>query len=344
VYAPVQATDFLNLLRESGLAEPGSLSVRSAGSASELARSLVNEGVLTDFQAAQLLQGRYQGFFLAGGAFRVLDQLGGGGTAWVYLAEKCATGRLVAIKVLPPERARIPERREEFWREARTLVGLSQPHLVRLLEVVVGGKAPFQVQEYIDGTDLHALSTRAGKVDPGRVAAWGVQACRGLGCLHQQGLVHGDIKPGNLALSRQGVVKILDLGTVCSVGSIASTGTPNFVAPEQAAGQRIDERADLYGLGVTLVFLLTGLFRPELRVLDLPAGLRDGLARLLSPERADRFRFAEEAAQALAPWAAATAQPRPQELPVLCPALQRRLASLPPVGLPGMGALAGQSV
>jgi len=330
VIAPTTAAHFLHVLRKSKLLDPSLLPRQTTGSASELAEGLVREGLLTGFQARQLLRGRWKGFYLgAGEGYRILELLGGGGTGWVYLVENVGSGLLAAAKVMPFDRATDPERWEGFWREANALASLNHANVVRLLDVVTADHDSVQVLEYLDGTDLHALTMRTGKVDSGRAVAWIVQAARGLEHLHTTGLVHGDVKPGNLFLTRAGVVKVLDLGTVRSAGSLAASGTPNFMAPEQSNGQTVDARTDLYSLGASLVFLLTGVPGGTLVNPDIPPGLHAVLERMLARDPANRYQSVEEVVRALAPWAVTPALPKASELPGLYPGLRGRQPTAP---------------
>jgi serine/threonine-protein kinase len=329
------------VLAWSGLLTPdrfGGSAVLDDGPPDEQARRLEERGVLTPFQARQLLQGRWKGFFL-GDSYRVLDLLGGGATGWVYLVEEVGSNRLAAAKMAADRMTQ----RNSFWNEACVLVGILHPNLIRLLDVVVGGPAPFLLLEYVDGTDLHALATRVNRVDVGRAVNWAIQAAQGLACLHQSGLVHGDVKPGNLGLTRQGVIKLFDLGNARSIGTVTEGGTPNFIAPEQLAGEPADGRADLYGLGATLAFLLSGRLVGAPVIPEVPQGLQAVLARLLARAPNQRFGSAEEAIRALKPWSASVALPRAEELPELCPALRQRVLGgvTPRPAMPGLPLVLG---
>jgi eukaryotic-like serine/threonine-protein kinase len=313
------APTFLELLARSGLLSREQVAQFAGdGPPREQATRLEAAGLLTPFQSRQLLRGRWRGFHLAG-SFRILELLGGGSTGWVYLVEDLDTGHLAAAKVLTQSE----EHRVPFWNEARILTQCVHANIVTLLDVVVGGPSPFLLLEFIDGTDLHALTTRINRVEPGRAVHWAMQALHGLRALHTAGFVHGDVKPGNLSLTRGGVVKLLDFGNTRRLGTRADGGTPNFAAPEQLAGEVVDARTDLYSLGATLAFLLTGRPAGELPS-DVPAGLRD-VIRLLMQTPDERITSASEALHLLQPWAAESAPPRPEELPRWSPMVRRRL-------------------
>jgi serine/threonine protein kinase len=318
VTAPSNADELVQLVRQSGLARPAALPAHPAGRAEELAGELVRTGVLTAFQARQLLQGRWKGFFPGAGRYRLLELLGGGGTGWVYLAEEGGTRRPVALKMVAGQ-AQEPARLASFWREAAALVQVDHPNVVQLRDLDASGGSPFLVQEYIDGTDLNALVARGGPVALARAAGWIVAAAAGLAHLHQRGLIHADVKPANLAVNREGVVKVLDLGSSGCVGQSGEAGTPGYLSPEQAQGLPLDGRTDVYGLGATLAFLLTG--RPGLEGAGhLPGRILLLLERMLERDPGRRPSLA--VVTTMLELLASPSAPRPEELPELCPALR----------------------
>jgi WD40 repeat protein/serine/threonine protein kinase len=273
--APATADDFLRLTRQSGLVEEARLKAcldrlgdAGRGPADGLAEQLCREGLLTSFQVKHLLQGRHKGFLL--GEYRILEPLGAGGMGVVYLCEHAVMKRRVAVKVLPSATVDDPATRERFYREARAVAALDHPNIVRAYTIEEYKKVHFLVMEYIDGVALHHLVEKEGPLDAAVAAGYAVQAARGLEHIHDKGLVHRDIKPANLLLDRKGVVKILDLGlarfsrhgkddlTRRLDGNVV-LGTADYLAPEQALdSHKADGRADLYSLGATLYFLLTG--------------------------------------------------------------------------------------
>ena len=238
--------------------------------ADAVADALVADGLLTKFHAKHLLAGRARGFVL--GPYRVLDQIGAGGMGVVFLAEHATLKRKVAIKVLPQQRAKDAELLERFYREARIVATLDHPNVVRAYDASAAGNAHFLVMEYVPGENLEAVVRKRGPLPPGEAASLIVQAAHGLQHAHDKGLVHRDIKPGNLLLAPDGQVKVLDLGLARffaadapddnltrNLGDGAVLGTADYIAPEQALDSHdVDGRADMYSLGATFYFLLAG--------------------------------------------------------------------------------------
>ena len=235
--------------------------------ASYLADHLVDCGLMTHWQAHKLLDGRHRGFFL--GKYRLLDHLGSGGMSSVYLAEHTLMQRLVAIKVLPQHRVRDASYVARFQLEGQCTAALDHPNIVRAYDLDSEGKIHYLVMEFVDGRDLQALVEHAGPLDFHSAADYIAQAAAGLDHAHAAGLVHRDIKPANLLLDRHGTIKILDMG-LAKFGAAKGVpadlendenvlGTADYVAPEQAINSSaVDHRADIYSLGCTLYFLLTG--------------------------------------------------------------------------------------
>ena len=195
------------------------------------------------------------------GRYSIDRELGRGGMGVVYLAREVHLDRAVAIKVLPPERAADPERRNRFVRAARLAAKLSHPNIIPIHAVDDAGGFVFYVMAYIDGETLaHRVRTRGPL--PGsegtrilREAAWA------LAHAHAQGLVHRDVKPDNILLeASSGRVLVADFGIAAAVGEAAQgvSGTPEFMSPEQALGTHVDARSDLYGLGATGFFAFSG--------------------------------------------------------------------------------------
>ncbi|MCI0460070.1 MAG: protein kinase [Gemmataceae bacterium] len=241
---------------------------------------LVANGSVTEYQAALLARGHTEGFFL--GAYKILERLGRGRMAGVYKAVHHG-GQVVAVKVLPPSKAKDPALLARFQREARLAVRLHHPHVVRALEVGVEGDHHYLVLEYLEGETLEEVLKQRGRLAPSEAVRLVQQALLGLHHLHEQGLVHRDLKPGNLMLVpaaagedpvRSGTVKILDIGLgrelvleasaapvedgqLTGVGVVL--GTPDYLAPEQARDARTaDIRADLYSLGCVLYHAVAG--------------------------------------------------------------------------------------
>ena len=201
---------------------------------------------------------------LAGGRYRVADVLGRGGMAVVYLARDDELERPVAIKVLAGHLADDRVFRDRFVREARLAAQLSHPNVVQIYDAGEDDGHPYIVMEYVDGRSLADELDTVRTLDQGRVVDLGVQVCAGLEHAHAAGLVHRDIKPGNLLLGDADTVKIADFGIaraaettrLTQMGSVL--GTAAYLSPEQALGEEVTAAADIYSFGCVLYECLTG--------------------------------------------------------------------------------------
>lgn len=311
-----------------------------------VAREMVERGLLTRFQAERLLAGRTSGFLV--GHYRILDELGRGGMARVYKAEHLGLKRVVALKVLAPELVQTERAQDLFRREMHVAASLAHPNIVTALDADEVDGRYFLVLEFIDGPNLEQLVRVRGPLALGLACDYVAQAAQALQCAYQAGLVHRDIKPANLLLQRKGygpdapgLIKISDFGLarLDSSGSDGSTGpaagtipmrentmmgTPDFVSPEQARNlHSADIRSDIYSLGCSFYFLLTGqvpfvggkviekLLRhtkedPALLHLfrdDVPDSVQEILSRMMAKSPANRFQTPAEVAAALEPYA-----------------------------------------
>jgi len=271
------------------------------------------------------------------GEYQLVERLGEGGMGTVYKALHIQLDRWVAIKVLRPGLVQEEWAVARFRREIKAAGRIDHPHVVRALDARQLGNTYFLVMEYVDGLDLDAISRRMGPLPVAEACEMVRQAAIGLQSAQQFGMVHRDIKPSNLMLSRQGQVKILDLG-LARTGTVSAgqemtavgqvMGTPDYMAPEQVTDSHAaDIRADIYSLGCTLYKLLTGeppfaaprygtaqeklrahLAEPAPAIdrarTDLPPGLAAVVARMLAKNPAQRFALPQEVAEALAPFAA----------------------------------------
>jgi serine/threonine protein kinase len=372
--APATVEAFLDLTRKSGVVDPSALEAaathanngpRPPVDPKQFAGQLVRNGILTIFQAEQLLRGRWRGFNI--GKYQILERLGFGGMGIVYLAEHKALRRRVAVKVLPVSLAESRWFLDRFYKEAQAVAALNHPNIVCAHDIDQDGKLHFLVMEYVDGSNLQEIVGRHGPLDPIRAAHYIRQAALGLQHSHERGLVHRDIKPGNLLLDRHGVVKVLDMGLAhffhetAKAGSGKSEskrilGTEDYLAPEQIVNSdEADIRADIYSLGATFYFLLTGQppfhetsmayhklihhlgRRPKpVRSLrpDLPEDIAKIVEKMMSKNPWDRYQTPLAVVNALTEWTRTPIPPPPEhEMPKLCPAA-RRVGISQPTPLP----------
>ncbi|NLX95597.1 MAG: serine/threonine protein kinase [Rhodopirellula sp.] len=326
----VPAERVSGLVRELGEAESDSLS------AGRIADEMVQREMLTRWQADQLLDGKCKGFLL--GPYRILRPLGQGGMGTVFLAEHEVMRRRCAIKVLPWKRVQAqPELVEWFRREARAVGALDHPNIVRAYDVNKAvqddREINYLVMQYVDGQDLQRRIQEHGVADYHEAAEWIRQAAEGLSHAHEAGFVHRDIKPANLLVDSRGVVKILDLGLARffhdedgspngdQAGAVV--GTADYLAPEQVVTpQDVDARADIYSLGQTFYFALTGhppfpdgsvpqrLMAHQMKFPepiqrqrpDVPAELVGIINRMTAKKPKDRYQTAREVSEALKKW------------------------------------------
>ena len=198
--------------------------------------------------------------------------------AVVHLARDTVLDRPVAVKLLSEDARTDPDLRARFLREGRLAAGLSHPNVVRVFDTGDNGESPYLVMEYVEGRSLAELR-REGGLPPDDVVTLGLQACAGLAHAHRAGIVHRDIKPQNLLLQEDGVLKVADFGiargssgaTITVAGTLL--GTAGYMAPELVAGAQATVASDLYALGAVLYELLAG--RPP-RVVATIADLNDG--------------------------------------------------------------------
>jgi serine/threonine-protein kinase len=270
------------------------------------------------------------------GEYEVTDWLGQGGMGTVFKAFDTSLNRFVAIKVLALPSAPDSDARRRFEREARAAAAISHPHVIAIHAVGIFKRRPYIVMEYVPGASLQQRLDSADPLDLRAILSIATQVASGLAAAHNQGLVHRDIKPANIMLENDlervkitdfGLAKAVDDTLVSQLGTVA--GTPRFMAPEQARGERIDRRADLFSLGSVLYSLCTGrpafdgdstpaVIRqvcdhhpPPIRELNpaIPEWLAQIVERLLAKDPADRFQSASELAELLERHLAVTADP-----------------------------------
>ncbi len=232
-----------------------------------LADALVERKLVTRWQADKLLEGRHKGFFL--GKYKLLGHVGTGGMSSVYLAENTKLHRQCAIKVLPQSRVEDSSYLERFYLEAKAAAALVHPNIITAFDIDNQDDIHYFVMEYVEGRDLHTTVKQDGPLDYETVADYIAQAADALAHAHEAGLIHRDIKPANLLVDHKGQVKMLDLGlalfrddaqpslTIAHDENVL--GTADYLAPEQAVNSHtVDARADIYSLGCTMYYLLTG--------------------------------------------------------------------------------------
>jgi serine/threonine-protein kinase len=345
----IDRATFLAYLRQSGLLTEGQLAdllrnLPDTGRGRAVARTLVDLGALTKFQAERLLVGRTQGFLL--GQYRILDPLGRGGMGRVFKAEHRHMNRVVALKVLSPTVLQTDRARDLFMREVRAIAQLVHPNIVTAYDANESDGRFYLVLEYVDGPNLEQLVKAQGPLPYNQACDYVRQAAHGLQCAHKLGMVHRDIKPANILVQRKDnahdLVKISDFGLARIMtpgvetshgGSYAGTiftrdntvmGTPDYLSPEQARSMhKTDIRSDLYSLGCTFHFLLTGrvLFpggNPMDKLIrhgtekpppvtqhrpDIPAEVAAVLQKLLEKRPEDRYQTPADLAAALEPFA-----------------------------------------
>jgi serine/threonine protein kinase len=300
-------------------------------SPSDCAALFIKEGLLTSYQAKQLLSGKFKGFRL--GPYKILQPLGKGGMGMVFLGEHLSLKRKVAIKVLPSDKAKDNLSFERFQREARAVAALDHPNIVRLHDISQGAGVHFLAMEYIEGTDLQSYLAQVGPLNFVQAAQYIAQTAAGLQHAHEKGFVHRDIKPANLMVTKEGTIKILDMGLARSyareeddltgqLGEDAEiAGTVDYSSPEHVLGLLVDERSDIYSLGVTLFTLVVGHppFRgsptqklaqhqmvtpPRLNKLKtvVPEALSDVVAKMMAKKPSERYQSMSDVIDALAPW------------------------------------------
>jgi eukaryotic-like serine/threonine-protein kinase len=358
--APATTDELLELIRKSELILPQRLGafveqVRVSAAANtprELVGLLIAAGLVTQFQAEQFLQGKWRGFTI--GKYKVLERLGSGGMGTVYLCEHMQVGRRVAVKVLPNSQAHNPSALGRFYREGRAAGVLDHPNLVKAHDIDQEGGLHFLVMDYVDGSSLQHIVVRFGALPPPRAAHYVRQAANGLQHAYQAGLLHRDVKPANIMLERNGAIRLLDLGLArfyhdntdlltLQYDDRNVLGTADYVSPEQALNSHeVDIRTDVYSLGATFYFLLTGQppfpdgkiaqkliwhqvrqptpvrqVRPE-----VPEGLSAIVEKMMAKTPAQRYQTPLEVVEALRPWTTEpVAPPREEEMPRLSPAV-----------------------
>jgi serine/threonine protein kinase len=330
--------ELLELLKQSRLLSPEQLddvhdSMLLTHDVGQLLDMLVEQGVLTDWQKTQLLAGR-TGFFI--GNYVLLGLLGRGGMGSVFLGRHTTMNRRCAVKVVSKKVGKDPDSLEQFLTEARAIASLDHPNIVQAYDVDKENDHFYIVMEYVEGQTLEDIIEQEGVLDCESAVDCIRQAAEGLDHAHGRNMVHCDIKPSNLLVNEQGVVKILDMGMARLVGdagvsdsssdsrgSMKILGTVDYMAPEQAvSAPNFDFRADVYSLGCTLFALLAGhppfdggtltqrILKhqtqpvPDLQKLrsDVPADLARICKKMMAKDPDKRYQTAREVADVLSKW------------------------------------------
>jgi serine/threonine protein kinase len=267
---------FLQVVIRSGLLDSEQLeeAVRAAppvqrNNPEALAEHLIKVGKLSRFQASKLLKGAFVGLVL--GPYQVLSPLGRGGMGTVYLARDSRNRKLVALKALPPKKAREEDRvLARFRREMILSRQVSHPNLAEAYEAGVSQDVYYIAMEYIPGRNLYRLVSEDGPLAIPRAARLFAEIAHGLDHAHLRGLIHRDLKPSNIIITPNDHAKVLDLGLALIQGELITdkmvvggegyvVGTFDYLAPEQAEdAAKVDRRSDIYSLGCTLYYALTG--------------------------------------------------------------------------------------
>jgi len=228
-------------------------------------------GLITAFQAGQLRDQRIADLVMDN--YLILDRLGAGGMGTVFRARHKRMRRVVAIKVLNPEIQENPDHLRRFQREIETLARLNHPGVIQAYDADFGPSGFFLVLEFVEGSDLDGIVRKHGPLPISEAIDAMIQSAKALQYVHEQGMVHRDIKPQNLMRNRQGNIKVADLGLVRITEAESAddhnkqgltqqftiAGTLEFMAPEQAENTSgVDNRADIYSLGCSLYYILTG--------------------------------------------------------------------------------------
>lgn len=259
------------------------------------------------------------------GFYEIRSVLGKGGMGTVYLADDHSLDRRVALKMLPLRLSQDPDIVARFQREARALAKLRHPNLMHIYTVGEHQGRPFFAMEYIKGSTLGAVIAKTGRLRPPQAVHIAAEVMSALDKVHKAGTIHRDIKPGNIMIDEDGRAVLMDFGLARQETDAALTadhtvlGTPSYMSPEQAGGERLDARTDIYSLGVVMYEMLTGsppfkgktsfeVLRQHIEsTVPAPSELQPGvppeldvaIARALAKSPGDRFQDVGEMAAAL---------------------------------------------
>lgn len=303
---PLIKSPFLSVIRRSGLLSHDEMLValneanvdQVTADPLQIANLFVRKKLLTKFQAMQLLNGRTKGFILD--QYRILDGIRQDRVGMVFKAEDTTAKQLVSLKVLPTDRASNSAILQAFMREVRAAAQVNHPSIARVLDMGCWQGTHFVVSEYVPGQTLEQFVVEQGPPSPHIAAQLVAQVAVGLMHTHLRGLIHRDIKPGNIVLMPDRRAKLIDLGLTHMLESPWGRETKRIntkeyadeiahVAPEQAWGNDLDARSDIYSLGSTFYYLLTGevafpgmapevMTERQIRSLPSPAKRKSGIS------------------------------------------------------------------
>jgi len=195
------------------------------------------------------------------GRYEILQEIGRGAMGVVFKGRDPLIGRAVAVKTITAGVTEDADLLERFYREARAAGGLQHPNIVTIYEMAESGGAPFIAMEYLEGESLEKLIARKPALSLGTKVGYVVQTCRALDYAHRRGVIHRDVKPANIMVTRDGIVKVVDFG-IARITDTSKTqtgallGTLAYLSPEQLRGQHADARSDIWALGVVLYLSL----------------------------------------------------------------------------------------
>lgn len=296
----------------------------------KIASLFVRKKALTKYQAMQLLAGKTQGFRL--GRYTILEGVRQDRVGMVFLAEDSTSRKKVAIKILPTDRVADNTILSAFTKEVRLAARVDHAHVARVLDLDVWNGTHFVATEYVPGPTLDKVIAESGPLPVHQATQYIAQAAVALRHAHENGFFHRDIKPGNIALTDGGGIKLIDLGLTHMLENpwarvTKRINTKEFaeeidhVPPEQAWGSAVDARSDIYSLGSTLYYLLTGrspfpgtaaekmaarqvksVPRPSAVRPDVPRDLDEIVLRMTAKDPHERYQSAGEVVAALLPW------------------------------------------
>ncbi|HEX8924871.1 MAG TPA: serine/threonine-protein kinase, partial [Terriglobales bacterium] len=282
-----------------------------------------------------------------GGRYEIVAQLGMGGMGAVYKAYDREVQRDIALKVIRPELAENPQILQRFKQELILAREVTHPNVVRIYDIGEAEGVKFITMKFVHGQDLGGLMTEGKGIEPERAAEIMYQVCEGLEAVHKQGIIHRDLKPGNIMLDEQGRVVLMDFGLARGMDGDGMTqtgamlGTMQYMSPEQAKAAPLDQRSDIYTVGLIFYELLTGVspYASESAITSLmkrtqerakpvtahvpgiPAALNDICSRCLEINPAQRFQNIGELLAAFDAWRSGTA---PSQIAIAARRMQRR--------------------